>query len=91
MGIKTFDAAEGLQIRQRSAQGWLVIHNDTGAALELVRRKAGETFSRTARGQFVARSGQEIARHHRERALASAPTEALRDLLRRRLFVSNAD
>ncbi len=33
----------------------------------------------------------DIARHHRERALASAPTEALRDLLRRRLSVSNAD
>ena len=33
----------------------------------------------------------DIARHHRERALASAPTEALRDLLRRRLSVSKAD
>ena len=40
-------------------------------------------------GDLHRRAGKvEIARRHRERALASAPTEAVRDLLRRRLAIA---
>ena len=40
-------------------------------------------------GDFHRRAGnQEIAQRHRDRALASAPTEAVRELLRRRLTIA---
>jgi hypothetical protein len=64
VGVEAFDAAElldgGDAFRQRGA----VEADDARAALEHVGHEAGETFSRAARGQRVARPGDEIARGH---------------------------
>jgi predicted RNA polymerase sigma factor len=50
---------------------------------------AGSYLWDAVMGDLHQRAGHlEIARRHRDRALASAPTEAVRDLLRRRLKVA---
>jgi len=49
-------------------------------------RLSGSYLWEAVLGDLHRRAGHsEIAQHHRERALSSAPTDTLRDLLRRRL------
>lgn len=59
-------------------------------ALSLPAWLAGSYLWDAVLGDLYRRAGNlEIARRHRDRALASAPTEAVRDLLKRRLAIAS--
>ncbi len=62
VGVEALDATELLDGLHAFRERGAVEADDARAALEHVTHQAGETFSRTARGQRVARSGDEIAR-----------------------------
>ena len=61
MGVETFVTRKCLDIRQIAHQGRAVVFHDAHAAEECLDRQAGEETARTASGQDVGRTRDEIA------------------------------
>src|SRR5690606_35361006 len=64
MGIESLDAGKGFDVGHRLADGIAIQADDAGATLEHVYGEPGKGLARPARGQFVARSREEVSDRH---------------------------